>query len=266
MHARRSVPQAPEGDRPHLLAAPIARGQEPQHAEALGPDATDNPHAHVLSVNVGLPAPATWARRRDQSAIDKRPVEAAAVSAAGLTGDGYAEQRFHGGPDRAVYAFSREEQHYWSRQLGRAVAPGSFGENLTVVEFDVDQAVLGEHWRVGEVLLEVADVRTPCAVFQNWIGVHHPDAHDWLKEFTARARPGAFLRVLETGTLRRGDPLHVVSRPAQSMSVSAVFTALTTQRQLLPRLLDVPGLAESRRSTATEYAARNAVQPTAPGT
>ncbi|MFC4786330.1 MOSC domain-containing protein [Nocardioides sp. MAHUQ-72] len=254
-HHVRSRAAQPPGDQPRAFNN--APASETAANNADGAPSLPGGEPRILSLNVGSAVPVTWARTRDRSAIDKGPVGSALASPTGLAGDECAERRFHGGPDRAVYAFAREEQHHWSRLLDRPLDPGSFGENLTTVNFNVDQALLGELWRVGQVLLEVADVRTPCAVFQHWIGHKHPDAPDWLKRFTARARPGAFLRVLEGGTVRRGDPIEVVSRPAHSMSVSAVFTALTTDRRLLPQLLDVPALAEARRATAAQYAARH---------
>ena len=46
-------------------------------------------------------------------------------------------------------------------ELGRPVAPGSFGENLTTRGIDLNAALLGEEWAVGSTRLRVEDVRTP---------------------------------------------------------------------------------------------------------
>ena len=41
-----------------------------------------------------------------------------------------------------------------------------FGENLTTSGIDVNEAEVGERWRVGEALLEIASVRIPCNDFK----------------------------------------------------------------------------------------------------
>ena len=37
---------------------------------------------------------------------------------------------FHGGSDKAVYAYATEDANWWATQLGRTIPPGLFGENL----------------------------------------------------------------------------------------------------------------------------------------
>jgi MOSC domain-containing protein YiiM len=63
-----------------------------------------------------------------------------------------------------------------------------------------------------------------------------------VKTFTAKAVPGAYLRVIEPGVIKAGDPVQVVSRPDHGVTVELSFRALTTERDLLPRLLVVDAL------------------------
>jgi MOSC domain-containing protein YiiM len=119
-----------------------------------------------------------------------------------------------------------------------------FGENLTTAGIDVNEAVLGEHWRIGSVLLQPIEVRIPCSVFKGWLGLNDYDDAKWVKRFTAVGRPGPYLRVLEEGTLRAGDEIVVEHRPGHGVTVATMFRAMTTEPDLLPLLLDVPGLSE----------------------
>ncbi len=158
------------------------------------------------------------------SAIDKRPADGdVRVHRLGLRGDVQVSRRHHGGPDKAVYAYAQESASWWAEQLGRDVPPGLFGENLRTSGVDVDGAVVGERWQVGEPgtgpLLEVTMPRTPCATF-----THRMGERGWARRFTEGGRPGAYLRVLANGTLRAGQPVEVVHRPAHGVSVGAVFT------------------------------------------
>lgn len=208
----------------------------------------------VVSVNAGKIRDEEWAGRMRRTAIDKRPVTGpVAVHRLGVAGDEIADTRHHGGLHQAVYAFAQEDLDFWTEQLGERVPPGTFGENLTTVGLDVNQAVLGERWRIGSVLLEVCEVRIPCSVFKNWMGVAGFDATAWLKRFTAHGRPGPYLRVLEEGSLQAGDPVVVEHRPGHGVTVATMFRAFTTDRALLPRLLEVDAVPPAVHAAAREY-------------
>ena len=43
--------------------------------------------------------------------------------------------------------------------------------------------------------------------------------------------------MITPGTIRAGDPIEVIERPAHDVSIGLVFRATTTDRSLLPRLL-----------------------------
>jgi MOSC domain-containing protein YiiM len=194
--------------------------------------------AYVHSVSRGRVFEAAWAGRLRRTAIDKRPVtHAVAVGDLGVAGDEQADVKYHGGPDKAVYAFAREDLDRWEEVLGRSVHDGQFGENLTTSGIDVNEALVGERWRVGEALLEVCSVRIPCRVFANWL-----QERGWVRRFTAEARPGPYLRVVEPGLVAAGDPISVEHRPPHDLTVSTVFQAMTTRADLLPLLLEVPEL------------------------
>ncbi|MFI6133207.1 MOSC domain-containing protein [Micromonospora sp. NPDC051141] len=195
----------------------------------------------VLSVNVGRPRPNPW-KGIASTGIDKRPVDGpVAVSApgpkgageVGLAGDRVYDVAHHGGTDQAVYAYAREDLDRWQAELGRPLGNGSFGENLTTTGVDVNGALVGERWRVGaELVLEVSCARIPCGTFQGWLG-----EQGWIRRFTRAAVPGAYLRVVEPGAVRAGDPVEVVHRPDHEVTVAFLFRAVTTEPDLLPRVL-----------------------------
>jgi len=212
----------------------------------------------LLSVNAGLPQHCEWAEI-GRTSIDKQPVAGPVrVATLGLEGDQVSDTRHHGGPDQAVYAFAREDLDHWAATLGQEVRSGQFGENLTTSEIDVNEAEIGERWRIGTVMFEVASVRIPCNNFKNWMGASGYDNGAWVKRFTAEARPGPYLRVLEEGSLRAGDELVVVRRPGHGVTVSTMFRALTTDQALLPELLAVDGLVAVARAKAEKYVAARA--------
>lgn len=196
--------------------------------------------SRLLSLNIGR-LMAVGYSDRGSTGIDKRPVDGPVavadpgpqgVAGSGLVGDDIIDRRFHGGDDQAVYAFAREDLDRWERVLGRELPSGVFGENFTTAGVEVNSAVIGERWRVGEVVLEVTSPRIPCRTFAGWM-----DEKGWVKRFTQDRRPGAFLRVVEPGSVRAGDGITVLSRPDHEVTVEFLFRAMTTESELLPRTL-----------------------------
>ena len=209
--------------------------------------------AEVVSVNVGGPREFAWAGL-GRTSIDKQPVSRVVrVDRLGLEGDQVSDTKHHGGPDQAVYAFAREDLDWWARELGREIRSGQFGENLTTRGIDVNEAEVGERWRVGTTLLEVAMVRIPCNDFKNWQRVNGYDERAWVKRFALVGRPGPYLRVVQEGEIQVGDELAVVHQPGHGVTVSTMFRALTTDHTLLPELLRVEGLARVARRKAESF-------------
>ncbi|MEV0525219.1 MOSC domain-containing protein [Streptomyces sp. NPDC050439] len=195
--------------------------------------------------------------------IDKQPAEGAVrvtapgpkgAGGSGLAGDEVCDTRHHGGDHQAVYAYAREDLDAWEQLLGRALPHGSFGENLTTSGLDVSGAKVGERWRVGpELLLEVTSGRIPCQTFQGHLG-----ETKWVKRFTQRGLPGAYLRVIEPGEIRGGDPIDVVHRPEHDITVALQFRAAMTEKHLLPGLLAAgealhPEVIEAARKYVDKY-------------
>lgn len=207
----------------------------------------------VVSVNVGLPRPAAWAGI-GRTSIDKHALTGpVAVGRLGLEGDQVSDTRHHGGTEQAVYAYAREDLDRWAEVLGREIPDGHFGENLTTRGLDVNEAEVGERWRVGTAVVEVSSVRTPCNDFKTWQRRHGYDDRAWVRRFTEDARPGPYLRVLEEGEVTVGDAIEVVHQPGHGVTVSTMFRALTTERHLLPELLRVDGLTPKARRRVEAY-------------
>lgn len=193
--------------------------------------------ARVISANAGRGRDADWAGKLGRTAIDKRPVRASVeVGRLGLGGDEQADKPAHGGPEKALYAYAREDLDFWVEQLSRELVNGLFGENITTAGLDVSGALIGEIWRLGSATVQITGPRIPCRVFAGWMDERH-----WVRRFAGARRPGAYLRVLREGAVAAGDPVEVLSRPDERVTVAESMTAFYGDAALMRRLLRVQG-------------------------
>jgi MOSC domain-containing protein YiiM len=218
----------------------------------------------VLSVSVGSPREFDYNGKRARSAIWKAPVTGrVAARGVNLAGDDQADRGAHGGYDKAVYAYAVEDARWWEEKIGRPFANGEFGENLTTEGIAVNDALIGERWRVGTALLEVAEPRVPC-----WrLGVRMNDPR-FVGVFTQALRPGAYLRILEEGDIGAGDEIRVVGEPSTDLTVRDVLRIYVRDRQEVARLLGDVRISEAWRNWAIgvlRKAGETPAPPAAPG-
>jgi MOSC domain-containing protein YiiM len=210
--------------------------------------------ARVVSVNVGEPQLVRWRNRDVLTSIFKDPVDGrVAVQGVNVAGDDQSDRNVHGGPDKAVYAYALRDLDWWSDALGVRLLPGAFGENITVAGAAVTEAVVGERWRVNDVLLEVCAPRTPCYKF----GIRMGD-DGFPRRFAAAGRPGAYLRILAPGTVATGDAVIVEHRPSHGVTIHAVAEAYHRDRSRVAELLAAPELAGNWQNWARALVARSA--------
>jgi MOSC domain-containing protein YiiM len=200
----------------------------------------------VLSVNVGQVREFEYNGHPAKSAIWKSPVAGRiTVRGVNLDGDEQADRKAHGGPDKAVYAYAIEDVRWWEQHLARPLQPGGFGENLTTQGIEINDALVGERWEIGTVVLEVSEPRVPC-----WrLGVRMND-ETLPRRFTEALRPGAYLRIVVEGDLAAGDEIRVIHRPDHNLTIRDVFRIYTRDRGEVERLVAIPQMSESWRRWA----------------
>src|SRR5690349_21176022 len=112
----------------------------------------------VVTVSVGGVKRVDWdSGSLPVTAIEKHPVEGPVrITADGVEGNAWADVSDHGDAWMKVYAYSTEDYAWWERELGMSTRPGLFGEQLTTEGVDLNTALLGEVWRVGTALLQIA--------------------------------------------------------------------------------------------------------------
>jgi MOSC domain-containing protein YiiM len=205
----------------------------------------------VLALYAGRAGSLATSQGLVRTAIAKEPVAGrAAVAATGLAGD---EQIHpcHGGPDRALCVYPSEHYEHWDAR----VAP-AFGENITSAGVAEEDTRIGDVWRIGTALVQVAQPRSPCFKVAARLAI--PD-------LVMRARrtrfTGMHLRVLEPGDLAAGDAIELVERAAHGITVADAVAARfdpAPDQALVAAVLGLPELAEQWREKTAPRLARAA--------
>ncbi len=200
----------------------------------------------VLTVNVGTPREFQYNGHPARSAIWKSPVVGRiAARGVNLDGDDQADREAHGGPDKAVYAYAAEDLRWWEQKIGRSLAYGEFGQNLTTEGIEVNDALIGERWKIGTTVLEVSGPRIPC-----WRLAVRMNDKLFPRHFSEALRPGAYLRIASEGELGAGDEIRVLERPDHDLTVRDLMRIYARDRNEVGRLLAVPQLSDRWRGWA----------------
>jgi MOSC domain-containing protein YiiM len=201
---------------------------------------------HILSVNVGAIREVEWRDELVTTAIWKFPVTGrVALRGVNFAGDDQADRTVHGGVDKAVYAYAREDYDYWRDAGLNEAGTALFGENLTTEGVDLSAVVSGEQWSVGSTILEAAQPRLPC--FK--LGIRVGDRH-FPRRFFAALRMGAYFRVVKEGEVGAGDGIHVIGRPAHGVTLRDMAASLQDPGKATA-LLQITNLPAFWRHVAT---------------
>lgn len=199
----------------------------------------------IVSLNIGRPTLQMRQGKPYSTAINRRAVEGpASLTATGFVDDRVADDRHHGGPDRAVCCYPSEHYRLWANRLGVPFPTPSFGENFTTEGLLEEEICIGDTFRAGGAVVQVSQPRQPCWKLAN--KHRSPELPAWMIEtgFT-----GFYVRTLTPGTVSPGDALELVERPHPGATIRlAVHTVLLNgDRENLEQLVSLPELSASWR-------------------
>jgi len=209
--------------------------------------------ARIVSIQVGLPRVhgtpgATQPLERPwRTGFYKAPVEGTVrLGRTNLAGDGQANLKVHGGPDKAVLAYAASHYPAWREELDMPdLAYGAFAENFTITFLNEGNVCLGDIYAIGGARVEVSQPRQPCANI-----THRWKLPGLTERVRATGRHGWYMRVLEEGEIEAGEPITLLDRPYAEWTIERAFKAMD-QRAKDPAaaagLARVPALAMSWR-------------------
>lgn len=202
----------------------------------------EKPVYRVVSLNVGLPRAVPHESSEVLTGIFKHPVDGPVrLTTTGFEGDGQADPVHHGGPDKAVNAYSFSHYPHWSRVLGKDLKAPSFGENLTLDGATEDLVWIGDTFELGTSVVQVTGPRGPCYK----LGIVHSDPGMAARVEESRFT-GFYLRVLREGVVRPEDALRQIDRLERGLPVRRVYEAVVDRsgkdREAIVRAASTEGL------------------------
>ncbi|WP_208451856.1 MOSC domain-containing protein [Burkholderia cepacia] len=163
---------------------------------------------------------------------------AARVDALGIVGDEHGEPRVHGGPEKAVHQYAAAHHARLADAFPECAArlvPGSLGENVSAHGMTEGDVHVGGVFRMGSVVLQVSQPRSPCWKINHRFGVER------MSMFVARARiTGWYYRVVCPGNMQVGDEIVLLERHTQRFSIEQFWVVQTSH---WPSLDDLAELA-----------------------
>lgn len=147
----------------------------------------------------------------------------------GFEGDQVADPNVHGGVDKAVHFYPAEHYPKWVAYFaaeGLASHPlleasGAFGENISASGLTEGKVKIGDRFRIGKALVEIAQGRQPC-----WKIDHHFGMHGLSGAVIKTGRCGLYFRVIEEGEVAPMDRIEQVDAASHEWTVERTFKLL----------------------------------------
>ena len=171
--------------------------------------------AVIKNLAVGMPEKMAYGNGKEmETAIRKKQVQEVFLTKDSFQGDGVADQKHHGGPDRAVCIYPHEHYDYWNDYFGTQLPRAAFGENLTVTNMLERDVCIGDIFQIGEAIIQVTQGRVPCHVIDRRL-----DMLPLLKQMVKTGYTGYLCRVLEEGMIRADSTIRSVAKDPQQVTV-----------------------------------------------
>ena len=175
----------------------------------------------IVSVNIGEVTTVDYLGKEVKTGIFKYPVDDSIfLGDTDVKNDNVVDRRYHGGVDKATYAYSLDHYAFWKNLYPDLDwTNGMFGENLTIEGLDEAKMLVGSVYKVGEAKIQVCQPREPC--FK--LGIRF-NTQSVLKTFVNELFCGVYFRVIQPGRVNSEDELKLEVEESDSPSIAEVYS------------------------------------------
>lgn len=170
-----------------------------------------------LPVKVGRKDAKDPMEREWESGIFKKEVDGPIwIGETGIEGDGQADLKHHGGPEKAIFAYSLEHYHYWKKTIPEAnIIHGGMGENFLIHGMTEEDVCIGDTYEIGGAVIQVSQPRQPC-----WKPARRFRIKKLALLIQESGRTGWYYRVLKEGVVGQGQEFRLVERPFPKWTIA----------------------------------------------
>ncbi|ENQ3105395.1 MOSC domain-containing protein YiiM [Bacillus sp. 491mf] len=202
----------------------------------------------LIHFSIGKPKTMQYAENKEMtSGICKQLVEDAFLSTDGFRGDGVADLRFHGGPDRAVCVYPYEHYDLWENEFHISLPSSAFGENVTVTHMLEQDVCIGDIYQLGDAIVQVTQGRIPCSTISKRLGIS-----GILPRIVETGFTGYLCRVLQEGMVRKDSQITLLERHPHQVSIlfaNEIYFRGQKDVEGMEKIIAVPELAEEWRKS-----------------
>ena len=164
----------------------------------------------------------------ERKGVAKKPVPQAEFDLTGIPADAHS-----GNWHRQISLLGTPSIRRFESRMSRTINPGEFGENITVDGIDLNEVSILDHFRIGNVDLEITQIGKTC----------HGDDCAIFREVGKCVMPkeGLFARVITPGMIEAGQEMIYLPRPfrIQVITVSDRASAGQYKDRSGPRLTEL---------------------------
>ncbi len=184
-------------------------------------------------------------QKQMNTGICKASTEEAYLTKDGFIGDGVADLKHHGGPDRAVCIYPAEHYPFWEQEFQTVLPSAAFGENITATHMLEKDVHIGDIFRLGDAVIQITQGRVPCSTISKRTRLPH-----LLPRIVETGFTGYLCRVLEEGQVRADSAITLLEPHPQQVSVlfgNEIYFHRQKDLEGLEKLLAVEELADQWR-------------------
>lgn len=177
----------------------------------------------VHAVNIGPKRTVEWRGKQIETGIFKSEVNHPIhLGKTDVELDAVVDRVHHGGIDKACYIYSFDPYEFWQEKYPNLeLNPGFFGENITVKGLDEQHIQIGDIYQIGDVRVKVTQPRQPCYK----LGIRFEN-QNIIKAFIQAPYPGIYVKIIETGKVKKGDEMRLSERLHDSIGLLEVWDLL----------------------------------------
>ncbi|WP_107933224.1 MOSC domain-containing protein [Ureibacillus chungkukjangi] len=209
----------------------------------------------LKNFSIGLPKIMTYENEKQvETAICKEAVIEAFLTKNGFVGDGVADLKNHGGPDRAVCVYPFEHYALWEKEFGITLPKSTFGENITVTNMLEADVCIGDIYKLGDAVIQITQGRVPCSTINKRVGLPLI-----MKRMVETGFTGYLCRVLEEGNVCADSKITLIEKHPKAISVlfgNEVYFRRAKDAEAMKTLLSVEELAGEWKGYMTNRLAK----------